>query len=175
VYKEVNFFPVRGGCSDVYSPRTILHELNLGYDHCRVPQLAYVLAHDEPELMNSTQLRAIDGIYMRLLSNAQVGHEIFNVNTGEVIQRRNVTVIPITDEIVKAVEVLAKRDSMEAYKIESKHGVILYDSMIAGVQDEEVENQEEARSESEETGEIQDQYEQEEETGKEDNPEEEVE
>jgi hypothetical protein len=54
---------------------------------------------------------------------------------------------------------------MEAYKIESKHGVILYDSMIAGVQDDEVENKEEeedVQSESKETGEIQDQQEQEE-------------
>jgi hypothetical protein len=174
--KKLNFFLVRGGCSDVYSPRMILHEINLGYDHCQVPQLAYVLAHDEPELMNSTQLHAIDVIYMRPLSNAQGSHEIFHVNTAEVIQRRNVTVLLITEEIVKAVTGLGKRDSMEAYKIESKHRVILCDSMIAGVQDEEVENQEEeeeAQSESEENGEIQDQ--QEEETGEEDNPEEEVE
>jgi hypothetical protein len=64
----------------VYSPRTILYEINLGYEHFRVPQLAYVLAHDEPEPLNSTQPRAIDGIYMRPLSNAQGGHEIFNVN-----------------------------------------------------------------------------------------------
>jgi hypothetical protein len=119
------------------------------------------MRYDEPELLNSTQPRAIDGIYMRPLSNAQGGHEIFNVNTGEVIQRRNVTVLPITDEIVKAVKVLAKRDSMEAYKIESKHRVILYDSMIVVVQDEEVDDQEEEEvpSVNKETGETQDQYE----------------
>jgi hypothetical protein len=70
--------------------------------------LAYVLAHDEPELLNSTQPRAIDSICMRLLSNAQGSHEIFNVNMGEVIQRRNVTVLLITDEIVKAVKVLPR-------------------------------------------------------------------
>jgi hypothetical protein len=53
---------------------------------------------------NSTQARAIDGIYMRALTTAQVEHEIFSVNTGEVIQSRNVTSVPITDAIVKAVE-----------------------------------------------------------------------
>jgi hypothetical protein len=90
----------------------------------RVPQLAYVLAHDEPELMNSTQVCAIDRIYMRPLLTAQGGHEIFNVNMAEVIQRRNVTVLPITDEKVKVVKLLAKRDSMEVPKIESK--TILY-------------------------------------------------
>jgi hypothetical protein len=110
--------------------------------------LVYVLTHDEPELLNSTQPRAIDGIYMRPLSNAQGGHVIFNDNMGEVIQRRNVTVLPITDEIVKAVEVLAKRDSMEAYKIESKHRVILYESMMAGVQDEEIKEEEDEEEEA---------------------------
>jgi hypothetical protein len=82
------------------------------------------MAHDEPNPTNSTQARAIDGIYMRALTTAQGGHEIFNVNTGEVIQRRNVTCVPITDAIVKAIEVWARCDSMEAYKIENKHGII---------------------------------------------------
>jgi hypothetical protein len=96
-----------------------------------------VLAHDEPNPTSSTQARAIDGIYMRTLSSAQGGHEVFNVSTGEVIQRRNVTVVPITDEVIKAVEAWAKKDSMEAFKIENKHGIILCDSMIAGVGDDD--------------------------------------
>jgi hypothetical protein len=134
--RKLNFFPVRGGCSSIYSPRIILHVINLKFEHCKVPQLLYVLAHDEPTPTNSTQARAIDGIYMRALSTAQGGHEVYNMSTGEAIQRGNVTVLPITEEVIKAVEKLAKRDSMEAYKIEDKHGAILYDSMIAGVGDD---------------------------------------
>jgi hypothetical protein len=149
--KKLNFFPVKGGCSDVYSPRTILHEVNLQFDQCKVPQLSYVMAHDEPNPTNSTQqARAIDGIYMRALTTAQEGHEIFNVNTGEMIQRRNVTCILITDAIVKAIKAWARRDSMEAYKIENKHGIILYDTMIAGV---ELEDQEETEDPPEEEAE----------------------
>jgi hypothetical protein len=41
--RKLNFFLVKGGISDVYSPRTILHEVNLSFDQCRVPQLSYVL------------------------------------------------------------------------------------------------------------------------------------
>jgi hypothetical protein len=145
--KKLNFFPVKGSCYEVYSPRTILHEVNLRFDQCKVPQLSYVMAHDEPTPTNSTQARAIDGIYMRALTTAQGGHEIFNVKTGEVIQRRNITSVPVTDAIVKAVKAWARRDSMEAYKIENKHGIILYDSMIAGV---ELEDQEETKDPPEE-------------------------
>jgi hypothetical protein len=82
----------------------ILHEINLSFEHCRVPQLSYVLAHDEPNPTNSTQARVINGIYIRTLSSAQGGHEVFNVSTGDVIQRRNVTIVPITGEVIKAVE-----------------------------------------------------------------------
>jgi hypothetical protein len=56
---------------------------------------------------------------------------VFNLSTGEVIQQRNVTCIPITDSVIKAVEALAKRDSMEAFKIEDKHGIILSDLAAA--------------------------------------------
>jgi type V secretory pathway adhesin AidA len=48
------------------------------------------------------------------------------------------------------IEALARRDSMEAYKIENKHGIILYDSMIAGV---ELEDQEETEDPPEEEAE----------------------
>jgi hypothetical protein len=147
--RKLNFFPVKGGCSEVYSLRTILHEVNLRFDQFNIPQLSYMMAHNEPNPTNSTQARAIDGIYMRVLSTAQGGHEIFNVSTGEIIQRRKITCVPITDGIVKAVEAWARRDSMDVYKrkIENKHGIILYDSMIAGV---ELEYQEETKDPPEE-------------------------
>jgi hypothetical protein len=132
--RKLNLFPVKGGCSDVYSPRMIMHEVNLKFDQCKVPQLAYVLAHDEPNPTKSTEPRAIDRIYMRLLTNMQGGHEVFNLNTGEVIHRRNVTQLPVSDQVIAAVEALAKRDSMELFKVETKHGQILHDSSIAGVE-----------------------------------------
>jgi hypothetical protein len=67
------------------------------------------------------------------LKTAPGGYEVFNLSTGEVIQQMNVTCILTTDAAVKAVEALAKRDSMEAFKIKEKRGIILYDSSLAGV------------------------------------------
>jgi hypothetical protein len=86
-----------------------LHETKLNFkQQCLVPQLAYVLAHDEPNPTNSTKPRALDGIYMRPLSNAQGGHEVLHLETNEIIHRRSVNEVPITPEIIKAVEALAK-------------------------------------------------------------------
>jgi hypothetical protein len=58
--RKLNFFPLRGGCSSIYSPRIILHEINLKFEHFKVPQLSYVLAHNEPNPTNSTQARATE-------------------------------------------------------------------------------------------------------------------
>jgi hypothetical protein len=152
--RKLTFFLVKGGCSSIYSPRIILHEINLKFEQCKVPQLSYVLAHDEPDPTNSTQARAIDGIYMRALTTAQGGHEVYNLSTGEVIQQRNVTCVPIANAVVKAVEALAKRDSLESFKIQDKHGIIQYDSTLAGVgldgQDEEEDPPEEEVQENKE-------------------------
>jgi hypothetical protein len=65
---QLIFFLVKGGCSSIYSPRIIIHEINLKFEQCKVPQLLYVMAHDEPHPTNSTQVWAIDGIYMRALT-----------------------------------------------------------------------------------------------------------
>jgi hypothetical protein len=98
------------------------------------------MAHDESIPLNSTQPRAINGIYLQNVSNARGGHEILDLLTNEVIQRQKVTQVPMTDAVVKAVEALAKNDSMDPLKMETKHGVILYDAVTAGVHDQELEN-----------------------------------
>jgi hypothetical protein len=59
--------------------------------------------------------------------------------------------IPVTDAVIKAVEALAKRDSMEPFKMQTKHGVVLYDASTAGVEeDQEEEDQEEVKEDQEE-------------------------
>ena len=46
---QLNFFPVKGGVSEHFSPRTILKQRNLDYNkHFQVPFGAYVQAYYEP-------------------------------------------------------------------------------------------------------------------------------
>lgn len=139
--RQLNFFPAKGGCSAYYSPREIMHEIKLDYTtQCMIPQLSYVLAHDEPNPTNTTDPRALDCIYMRPISNAQGGHQVLHLATNEVIVRRKVTQIPITPAIIKAVEALARRDNVTPFKMETKHGVLLYDASTAGVDPQQDEN-----------------------------------
>jgi hypothetical protein len=139
--RKLNFFPAKHGCSEYFSPREILHERKLNYAHeCQIPTLSYVLIHDEPTPTISMQPCALDGIYMRPISNANGGHAMLHLATNEIITWRNLTVIPITPAVIKAVETLAKCDDVFSFKIESKKGVLLYDSSTAGVDDEDVDD-----------------------------------
>ena len=48
---KLNYFPTKGGYSNYFSPREILHHVKLDYKkNCSVPLHSYVLTHDEPTL-----------------------------------------------------------------------------------------------------------------------------
>ena len=48
---KLNYFPTKGGCSNYFSLREILHHVKLDYKkHCSMPLLSYVLTHNEPIL-----------------------------------------------------------------------------------------------------------------------------
>ena len=59
--EKLNYFPAKGGCSNYFSPREILHRVKLDHmKHCSMPLLSYVLAHDEPTLTSTVCTHALD-------------------------------------------------------------------------------------------------------------------
>ncbi len=140
---KLNYFPAKGGCSNYFSPREILHHVKLDYKrHCLVPTLSYVLAHEEPKLSNTNRARALDCIYLRAVQNKQGGYECYHIPTRQVITRPYVTVVPAPDSIVAAVDALGKSDGIQNLKITDLRGRLLYDSttdtaLLAGVDNDE--------------------------------------
>ena len=133
--RKLNFFPVKGGVSNYYSPREIIHKVPLDYNtQCAIAPLSYVLAHNEPSPSNTLRARAIDALYLRPLDNTQGGHLVYNVDTEEIISRRTVTEVPITTELIARIDAIGNKENMKSLKIENKTGQVLYDSdYIAGV------------------------------------------
>ena len=82
-----------------------------------------------------------------------------DLNTGCVITCRQVTKIPVTN-VIKAIEVMARKQCFENLKFKNRHGVFFHDAdWLAGVEyederegeeDEEYENNEEQDIELEE-------------------------
>ena len=142
--KKLNFFPPTNGLSPYYSPRMIIHQENLDYaKHCKISFGTYVQAHNEPANSNTQHPRSLDCIYLRYLNNKQGGHELLDLQAGTVITRRQVTPLPMTQNVIDLVHLRADKDNMPpGLKITTKNGMTLHDSaFIAGVHNEEDEEQ----------------------------------
>ena len=107
-------FPPMGGASRYHSPVAILLGRIIDYNkHCQVPFGSYVQAVHENLPTNTQNPRTIGCIYLRPRLGDHVVHELLSLNSGKIITRRKVTVIPITDEVIARVEHFAKRDGMK--------------------------------------------------------------
>ena len=83
---KLNYFPTKGGCSNNFNLRDILHHVKLNYEkHCSMPLLSYVLAHDEPTLTNTAQAHALDCLFLCTIQTKQGGYECYHIPTHQVI------------------------------------------------------------------------------------------
>jgi hypothetical protein len=133
---QLNLFPTKGGVSKYYySPRMILNQTNLDYTkHCVVPFGAYVQANHESTKTSSNVTRTLDMIYLRPAQNQQGGHELMDLNSGQLISRNVVQEVAVTDVVIKAVENMAYQQGFKSLKFKNRNGVIYHDAdWIAGV------------------------------------------
>ena len=114
IEKFLNAFPPKGGLSNSYSPRAIILGKALNYNHhCTIPFGQYVQAHTQNNPTNTIHERTIDSIYLGALDNIQGGHKVLNLRTGQKITHHRVTPVPVTDDVIRRVEALAKQDGMK--------------------------------------------------------------
>ena len=79
--------------------------------HCKTSFGSYVQALYETNPTNTTAPGTIGCIYLQ--SNGNDVYELLNLTTKSVITWRKFTEIPVSDNIIKRVEQLAKADSMK--------------------------------------------------------------
>ena len=83
---KLNHFPTKGGCSNHFSPREILHHVKLDYKkHCSLPLLSYIHAHNEPTLTNTAHACALDCLFLCAMLMKQGGYECYHIPTHQVI------------------------------------------------------------------------------------------
>ena len=145
--RKLNFFPAKNGISQYYSPRQIVHRETLDYEKdCKYYLGQYVQAHDDPNPKNTQDPRTIDCLYLR---PGNSGHDLYNISTGELINRDKVTPLPFTKSVIDAVNKIAAKQGQKGLRLTSLHDDVLYDSSwTAGVDydedtDEEYDSDEE--------------------------------
>jgi hypothetical protein len=120
----------------------ILNQTTLDYTkHCVVPFGAYVQANHESTKTSSNVTRTLDALYLRPAQNQQGGHELMDLNSGQLISRNIVHEIPVTNAVIKAVENMAYQQSFKSLKFKNCNGVIYhYADWIAGVDYDDPDN-----------------------------------
>ena len=74
-----------------------------------------------------------------------------DLNMGHVITCHKVTEMPVTDVVIKAVEVMAHKQGFENLKLKNRHGVIFHDAdWLAGVDYEDEDEHDEDADEDKE-------------------------
>ena len=74
---KLNYFPTKGGYSNYFSLREILHLVKLSYKkYCSMPLLSYVLAHNEPTLTSAVHVHALDCLSYVPFKPSKVGMNV---------------------------------------------------------------------------------------------------
>ena len=82
-----------------------------------MPFGTYVQAYEDHQIKNDNKPRTIDAIYLRALP--KTGHELMNLETGDLITRARIWEVPITSMVIKAVEEMAYKQGIKTLKITS--------------------------------------------------------
>jgi hypothetical protein len=104
----LNAFPHPNGVSNTLSPRTIVTGQTVDFTrHCRYEFGQYVQTHEQHD--NSMAPRTIGALAMRPTGNAQGNYYFFSLSTGRIINRAHATKLPMPDDVIARVHLLARR------------------------------------------------------------------
>jgi hypothetical protein len=101
-----NSFPGNSAISDCLSPSEIVLRRGLDYQkHCQLEFGEYVQTHEATD--NSMAPRTVGALALRPSGNAQGGHLFYSLSTGKVLHRNHWTALPMPQEVIDRVTVLA--------------------------------------------------------------------
>jgi hypothetical protein len=75
--KLLNYFPAKGGVSEIYGPKTIMSGKVLDFKNNSLPFGSYCQFHEEKLPRNSLDNRTLGAISLGPIGNAQGGHRFF--------------------------------------------------------------------------------------------------
>ena len=108
----LNMLPRGNGISPTMSPRTIVHGTTPDFNvHCKVPFGSYCHVNDEPSPSNTTTPRTQGAIALNNDGNIQGGYNFLSLATGKELIRRHWIEIPITKDVIKQVETIARHEN----------------------------------------------------------------
>jgi hypothetical protein len=106
--KLLNYFPAKGGVSEIYSPKTIMSGDIIDFKKFSLSFGSYCQVHEKKLPCNSLVNRTLGAISLGPSGNTQGGHKFFTLNTSQVITCRSWDVIPMPKSIVDKVNFIGR-------------------------------------------------------------------
>ena len=103
----MNLFPRKGG-NKYYSPQAIMSGRGVSVEDLRVPFGSYVQVTNATMPHNSLEPRTRGAIALGMMGNNTGGRVLLALDTGKLIRRSHVKVIPMTDEVIARVNYLGR-------------------------------------------------------------------
>ncbi|CAJ1939470.1 unnamed protein product [Cylindrotheca closterium] len=140
VAQTSNFYPAKGGISAYYSPHMILLRRQVDYSKEFVAELGSYVHGYGHDTRSDHRSRTIEAIYLGPADNMQTGHKLYDLNTKREVTRPRITVLPITDQVIKLVEAHAAEEGVTDLRTYSRrNGEIILDAdLLAGVDPDEL-------------------------------------
>jgi hypothetical protein len=106
--KLLNYFPAKGGVSEIYGPNTIMSGKIINFKKFSLPFRTYCQIHEEKLPQNSLAERTLGAISLRPSKKAQGRHKFFTLNTSPVITYWSWDVIPMPKSVVDRVNFIGR-------------------------------------------------------------------
>ncbi len=104
--ETLNFFPVKGGILDQYSPKAIMSGETINYKQYFLPFGTYCQLHEEDSPCNSMAAQTQGAINLGQSNNRQGAQKFYTLTTGKVMVQRSWNVITMTDGAIAQVNQL---------------------------------------------------------------------
>jgi hypothetical protein len=119
----LNFFPPKGGVSRTLSPQAIITGIHADCAKlCKVPFGGYAQVYAEPSPLNDIMVSCtVGGISLGPTRNVQGTYKFMSLLTGELIQARSFTILPMPGDVIARVEAMSPsyNPSWEDFEIQN--------------------------------------------------------
>ena len=113
----LNQFPARDGVSKTMSPLSIVTGANTpDYNKLKIEFGQYAQVHANDNVTNTTASRSIGAIALSATPYENGYYKFMNLNTGKVLNKKQFTILPITEQVIKRVEEIAKQQGQGLIK-----------------------------------------------------------
>jgi len=127
VCHDISIFPNKRGISNIFSPYIIINRRDFSVKkECQYEPGDFVIGFQDNKEKNTPMPIGVECVYLNASKDLQEGHELMNLQTGDLINRPVVKAAPMPNWTIRRVEELAIAQVMKSLKFNRKREETLF-------------------------------------------------